>query len=625
MTETIEARRKDWAGLREAMQAFVKTVARFTQRPESSPASYHPGAGDNPGAELSRWEEAVRASEFDLGGKLQALENAWAKTDQDLQQLLRGMCLFRETALEMPWTPEPSDEAQLSLIHAQLLNIAALWAQQSRRERKLQIEKAWLAKTWVWARDISLPALAARTRDSRLEPSVALLRMRMARMERLFLELEANPAGLDERMMGFVGAEIARLRSRYKGLDQENARLRREHEQWLPEAKALRSEMDSVRRDNDILARHNERYRALLEEAKADREAALIRLRDAEAALREERAAMQSRLIEKDAMLVMEKRVFEARLSEKESALQNERRVFEAERNTLRQRFKEAIFRLRARFKQEASAGSSEIEQLRKEKELWQGAKALLLEGFEEERQSMQKEIARLQNASAPAKPEGPFWARFLEERRSDLDKALREIDALGRSGVQEALRARLRALAGTLAQAQDLLRTAAMFHDDSPSAGSPGSVSSLLEKSLRPWETSLRLRAVALQRKIEQKLPDCLISEPVAIVFYQILRNAYEAMPRGGSLRVEAQAGPEGRTLVRFIDTGPGLPAELVGKRPAPGFAARSGHPGLGLALAQRIMDRLGGQLQLSNEQPNGACVALLFNPADAAPPPSP
>jgi two-component system sensor histidine kinase HydH len=93
------------------------------------------------------------------------------------------------------------------------------------------------------------------------------------------------------------------------------------------------------------------------------------------------------------------------------------------------------------------------------------------------------------------------------------------------------------------------------------------------------------------------------------------ILSNAVEAMPRGGSLRLEFQfAGPPKGVRLVVADTGPGMsPAELdlVFK---PYYTTKRNGLGLGMALVKRIMERFGGAISLHSRKGEGTRVSLMF-----------
>ena len=93
------------------------------------------------------------------------------------------------------------------------------------------------------------------------------------------------------------------------------------------------------------------------------------------------------------------------------------------------------------------------------------------------------------------------------------------------------------------------------------------------------------------------------------------LLSNALEAMPRGGMLRTTIE-GPSGKRPLRLIieDSGPGMSAEQMNQVFKPFFTTKSTGLGIGLPLARRIIDRLGGEISFSSREGSGTRVQLTF-----------
>ncbi len=101
------------------------------------------------------------------------------------------------------------------------------------------------------------------------------------------------------------------------------------------------------------------------------------------------------------------------------------------------------------------------------------------------------------------------------------------------------------------------------------------------------------------------------------------LVRNAIQAMPSGGTVTVSAQpASVDGQTLLTIADTGIGLTVEDLKRLGEPFFTQRSGGVGLGFALARRIVTEHGGTLEVSSTPGQGTSVAIRL-PAHALDPP--
>jgi signal transduction histidine kinase len=92
------------------------------------------------------------------------------------------------------------------------------------------------------------------------------------------------------------------------------------------------------------------------------------------------------------------------------------------------------------------------------------------------------------------------------------------------------------------------------------------------------------------------------------------LVANALEAMPDGGTLRVRTAAEPPG-VSVQVEDTGPGLDEEQRTRLFTPYYTTKRGGTGLGLAIVQGIISDHGGRVQV--ESAPGRTTFTLLLPA--------
>jgi signal transduction histidine kinase len=123
------------------------------------------------------------------------------------------------------------------------------------------------------------------------------------------------------------------------------------------------------------------------------------------------------------------------------------------------------------------------------------------------------------------------------------------------------------------------------------------------------------RARALAAAEKADVDIsiaaePDVRVSARVAnlagLVLANLITNAIEATPRGGSVSVEARRAGEGMEfLVR--DTGPGLPRSMQSELFRPVRSPKRGGGGVGLAISLRLAKHAGGNLELVRSDAGG------------------
>ena len=102
------------------------------------------------------------------------------------------------------------------------------------------------------------------------------------------------------------------------------------------------------------------------------------------------------------------------------------------------------------------------------------------------------------------------------------------------------------------------------------------------------------------------------------------LVKNSLEAMPAGGRLTVRTGLGAA-HVFMEVEDTGVGIPPELRDKIFSPFFSTKGGGSGLGLAMIKKILDDLGGTVDLTSIPGEGTRVALLLPPHLAVAKPEP
>ena len=92
--------------------------------------------------------------------------------------------------------------------------------------------------------------------------------------------------------------------------------------------------------------------------------------------------------------------------------------------------------------------------------------------------------------------------------------------------------------------------------------------------------------------------------------VFLNLFLNAVQAMTQGGTLTVKSGlATRDGLDMVQVqvIDTGQGIPPQILGKIFTPFFTTKAQGTGLGLAICHRLIEQQGGLLTVESEDGKG------------------
>jgi signal transduction histidine kinase len=101
--------------------------------------------------------------------------------------------------------------------------------------------------------------------------------------------------------------------------------------------------------------------------------------------------------------------------------------------------------------------------------------------------------------------------------------------------------------------------------------------------------------------------------------VVLNLLTNAYDALPEGGTVTLKAAAVGE-YVEIAVTDTGVGMSAETQAQIFAPFFSLKTKGTGLGLAVSKRIVDQHAGSLTMVSQEGQG-CTALIRLPHALAP----
>lgn len=90
------------------------------------------------------------------------------------------------------------------------------------------------------------------------------------------------------------------------------------------------------------------------------------------------------------------------------------------------------------------------------------------------------------------------------------------------------------------------------------------------------------------------------------------VVLNAIEATPAGGTVKASAEVGDDGSLLLHVADDGPGIAESLAERIFNPFFTTKEMGTGLGLAIAHRILECHGGRISASNRPQRGARFTL-------------
>jgi signal transduction histidine kinase len=129
-------------------------------------------------------------------------------------------------------------------------------------------------------------------------------------------------------------------------------------------------------------------------------------------------------------------------------------------------------------------------------------------------------------------------------------------------------------------------------------------------------YEAASQQRSVLLEGEADVQV----IGQPDLLgrAIENVVRNAIKHSPEGGEVQLQARALPESKQLlIRVLDRGPGVSPADLDTIFQPFFrssnASTEGH-GLGLAIAQHVIEAHGGSIKASNRAGGGLCVEMIL-----------
>jgi two-component system, sporulation sensor kinase E len=151
-----------------------------------------------------------------------------------------------------------------------------------------------------------------------------------------------------------------------------------------------------------------------------------------------------------------------------------------------------------------------------------------------------------------------------------------------------------------------------------------------LLRDTLALMEPELASRKIAVELDLATSLPPALVDPgQFQQVFYNLIRNAYQALPaEHGRISIRTRAN-EFEFVISIEDDGSGISPEHMGAIFEPYRTTKSSGSGLGLLIVRRIVREHGGEISIESEENHGTRVIIHLPRGERSsrllPPPSP
>jgi len=153
-----------------------------------------------------------------------------------------------------------------------------------------------------------------------------------------------------------------------------------------------------------------------------------------------------------------------------------------------------------------------------------------------------------------------------------------------------------------------DVVRNLKQLYARSDTDFSPLSVREILDRTLYFFRLTYNAKAYTLTDTLPEDLRIMANSTDLHAILSNVLKNAYEAIDAGGTIRISGRYENE-RGIIEIEDDGCGIPTAELDRIFDPFYSTKSGDEensgmGLGLALCREILTDSGGEIRIESEE---------------------
>lgn len=143
-----------------------------------------------------------------------------------------------------------------------------------------------------------------------------------------------------------------------------------------------------------------------------------------------------------------------------------------------------------------------------------------------------------------------------------------------------------------------------------------PVNISHVLDNTLMLVKMQTKLSHLRFSVQTDSWLPMVMANdEQLEQVFLNILLNAVQSMNNEGTVKIAVRYSPtEQQVSVSFTDSGAGIAPENIDRLFDPFFTTKATGTGLGLSVAQHIMELWGGKIVVESEVGIGSTFKVIF-----------
>jgi signal transduction histidine kinase len=235
------------------------------------------------------------------------------------------------------------------------------------------------------------------------------------------------------------------------------------------------------------------------------------------------------------------------------------------------------------------------------------------------ERNALLREELGIQERLAVA---GQLTATFAHEVGTPLNLVTGHLQLLdAQADLPDKTRERLNVIHGQIQRVGDIVRRLLDLTRRPQLERKPLLFLDLFSDLQQLWTPTLAAHGVSVEANAP---PDCCLDvdrKQMEQLFLNLMNNAVDSMPSGGKVRLTAQPAGESTPSglwweLRFLDSGQGIPLELLGQVFRPMFTTKpeGKGTGLGLSICREIVRSHGGDIRIESTLDQGTCVVFTL-----------
>jgi signal transduction histidine kinase len=167
------------------------------------------------------------------------------------------------------------------------------------------------------------------------------------------------------------------------------------------------------------------------------------------------------------------------------------------------------------------------------------------------------------------------------------------------------------RRLAALVDEIKDFARGAAAGYEREPA-----DVAAAVEEATGILRFDADVKARRVNLLLQQRPIGVIHRGKITQVVVNLVRNAAQASPPGGEVDVVVDSDAAGGAIIRVVDRGSGMPADVVARLGEPFFTTKERGSGLGLGISRRVVDEHGGTLEIRSVPGHGTEVVVTLPP---------